>query len=179
MSSGTVLSIYLTGDLKSRWAAHCKRQGATPSAGIRQVIAHLLAVSAEPQATAETVPGQADHTRHRLELRLTESELVKVSNLAQLQGLSTNHWVVSLVRAHLTAQPQFGMVELDALGESNSRLLSIGRNLNQIARHLNAGGGVRPIPSVEQIRALSEFIREHSAQVAGAMRANIDRWALK
>ena len=71
------------------------------------------------------------------------------------------------------------MVELDALGESNSRLLSIGRNLNQIARCLNAGEGAKQIPSVEQMCALSEFIRDHAAQASEVMRANIERWALK
>ncbi len=32
------------------------------------------------------------------------------------------------------------MEELQKLGESNYQLLTIGRNLNQIARHLNQGG---------------------------------------
>ena len=97
MAAGRVLSVYLAGDLKSRWNAHCKRQGESPSSGARQVISHLLATEAQPPTTTETVREHADHTRRRLELRLTESELAQVCKLAEAQGLSTNHWVVSLV----------------------------------------------------------------------------------
>ena len=179
MAAGNVLSVYLAGDLKKRWQAHCKQQGETPSSGIRQVIAHLLASSPLSHESAETVREHADRTRRRLELRLTESELAKVCSLAQTHGLSTNQWVVSLVRAHLTAQPQFGMAELSRLGESNSRLLSIGRNLNQIARHLNADRNAAGNPDAEQVRALCSFIKSHAEHVAEVMRANIDRWTLK
>lgn len=157
MPAGSVLSVYLASDLKSRWRAHCRQQGETPSSGVRQVIEHLLANDRQPYTQAEVVRGHEDRTRRRLEFRLTESELAKVCDLARIQGLSTNQWVVSLVRAHLTKQPQFGMVELTALGDSNSRLLSIGRNLNQIARRLNAGEIVDELPSIEQMRALGGY----------------------
>lgn len=177
-TTGGILSVYLPGDLKPRWAAHCKRQDETPSSGIRQVIAYLLASAEQPGVSAQIVRDQADLTRHRLELRLTRSELMKISKLADAQGLSPNRWVAGLVRAHLTKQPQFGMVELTALTESNKALLSIGRNLNQIARRLNAGEGAAVPPSVEEIRHLSAYLKEHAVQVASVMRANIDRWTL-
>ncbi len=178
MANGNVLSVYLPGDLKPRWYAYCKRQDETPSSGIRQVIAYLLAAVEQPGVSAQVIRDQADLTRRRLEVRLTKSELTKISKLAEAQGLSTNQWVASLVRAHLTRQPQFGMVELTALSGSNTRLLSIGRNLNQIARRLNVGDGVVEPPSVEEIRALSAYIKEHAAQVSGVMRANFERWTL-
>ena len=176
--TGGILSVYLPGDLKPRWAAHCKRQDETPNSGIRQVIAYLLASVEQPGVSAQIVRDQADLTRHRLELRLTKSELMKISKLADAQGLSPNRWVAGLVRAHLTKQPQFGMVELTALTESNKALLSIGRNLNQIARRLNVGEGAAVPPRVEEIRHLSAYLKEHAMQVAGVMRANIDRWTL-
>jgi hypothetical protein len=177
-TTGSILSVYLPGDLKPRWVAHCKRQDETPSSGIRQVIAYLLAPEEQLGVSAQIVRDQADLTRHRLELRLTKSELMKISKLADAQGLSPNRWVASLVRGHLTRQPQFGMVELTALASSNTALLSIGRNLNQVARRLNTGEGADAKPSVDEIRALSAFIKEHAAQVATVMRANVDRWTL-
>ena len=70
------------------------------------------------------------------------------------------------------------MIELTALTASNKALLSIGRNLNQIARRLNAGEGEAVSPSVEEIRRLSAYLKEHAVQVDAVMRANIDRWTL-
>lgn len=177
-TTGSTLSVYLPGDMKSRWVRHCKWQGETPSTGIRQVIAYLLASAEQTGVSAQIIRDQADLTRHRLELRLTKSELMKISKLAESQGLSPNRWVAGLVRAHLTKQPQFGMVELTALTASNKALLSIGRNLNQIARRLNVGDGAIASPSVEEIRVLSAYLKEHTAHVFSVMRANIDRWAL-
>lgn len=178
MATGSILSVYLPGDMKPRWVTHCKWQGETPSTGIRQVIAYLLASAEQPSVSAQIIRDQADLTRHRMELRLTKSELTKISKLADAQGLSPNRWVAGLVRAHLTKQPQFGMVELSALAASNKALLSIGRNLNQIARRLNAGEGAAVPPSIDEICKLSAYLKRHAAQVAGVMRANIDRWTL-
>ena len=178
MATGSILSVYLPGDMKPRWVTHCQRQGETSSTGIRQVIAYLLASAEQPGVSAQVIRDQADLTRHRLELRLTKSELTKIAKLAEAQGLSANRWVAGLVRAHLTKQPQFGMVELTALTASNKALLSIGRNLNQIARRLNAGEGEAVSLSVEEIRRLSAYLKEHAVQVDAVMRANIDRWTL-
>ena len=50
--------------------------------------------------------------------------------------------------------------EVEILHQSNYQLVSIGRNLNQIARQLNMGEGVSL--TSEQINALSQFIRQHT-----------------
>ncbi len=71
------------------------------------------------------------------------------------------------------------MEELRVLGESNSRLLALGRNLNQIARKINTNPGAHERLKTEQIENLSRHIAAHTAQVTGVMRANIDRWAVK
>ena len=71
------------------------------------------------------------------------------------------------------------MEELRVLGESNSRLLALGRNLNQIARQLNTNPGARERLKTEQIENLSRYVATHTAQVTSVMRANIDRWTVK
>lgn len=80
-------------------------------------------------------------------------------------------------KAGLTKEPQFGMREIDALGESNYQLLAIGRNLNQIAKRLNEGGKGGPtVGAIEQLRA---GIKAHTDQVSRAMRASLERWDLE
>ena len=50
--TGGILSVYLPGDLKPRWALHCKRQDETPSSGIRQVGRSSAATPSSPKASA-------------------------------------------------------------------------------------------------------------------------------
>lgn len=179
MTRKTTLSIRLDGDLKRRWQALCLRQGSTPSDGLRQIIVRLLNGSATDTSPAPSTHEQPDTSRRRLELRLTETEYVRIEALALQQGMSANRWVIHLIRANLSGEPQFGMTELRTLGESNSRLLAIGRNLNQIARHMNAGRAPETVVTAERIDTLTRHIKTHTARVADIMRANIDRWRLE
>lgn len=179
MTRKTTLSIRLDGDLKRRWQALCLRQGSTPSDGLRQIIVRLLNGSATDTSPTPSAHEQPDTSRRRLELRLTETEYARIEALALQQGMSANRWVIHLIRANLSGEPQFGMTELRTLGESNSRLLAIGRNLNQIARHMNAGRALETVVTAERIDTLTRHIKTHTARVADIMRANIDRWRLE
>lgn len=179
MTRKTTLSIRLDGDLKQRWQALCLRQGSTPSDGLRQIIVRLLHGSATDASPTPSKHEQPDTSRRRLELRLTETEYARIEALALQQGMSANRWVIHLIRANLSGEPQFGMTELRTLGESNSRLLAIGRNLNQIARHMNAGRALETVVTAERIDTLTRHIKTHTARVADIMRANIDRWRLE
>ncbi|MEE4618478.1 plasmid mobilization relaxosome protein MobC [Pseudomonas alliivorans] len=68
------------------------------------------------------------------------------------------------------------MSEIDTLGESNYQLLTLGRNLNQIARRLNEGH-YEPI-TVERIERLSLLIERHTDVVSDAIRASLERWSI-
>lgn len=173
------LSVRLDSDLKRRWQVFCVRQGSTPSDALRQVIVRLLNGSTTAGSPTPSTHEQPDISRRRMEVRLTETEYARIEALALQQGMSTNRWVIHLIRANLSGEPQFGMTELRTLGESNSRLLAIGRNLNQIARHMNAGRALETAVTAERIDTLTRHIKTHTARVADIMRANIDRWRLE
>jgi len=173
------LSVRLDSDLKRRWQVFCLRQGSTPSDAMRQVIVRLLNGSTTAISPAPSTHEQPDISRRRMEVRLTETEYARIEALAFQQGMSANRWVIHLIRANLSGEPQFGMTELRTLGESNSRLLAIGRNLNQIARHMNAGRALETVVTAERIDTLTRHIKTHTARVADIMRANIDRWRLE
>lgn len=173
------LSVRLDSDLKRRWQVFCLRQGSTPSDALRQVIVRLLNGSTTAGSPTPSMHEQPDISRRRMEVRLTETEYTRIEALALQQGMSANRWIIHLIRANLSGEPQFGMTELRTLGESNSRLLAIGRNLNQIARHMNAGRALETAVTAERIDTLTRHIKTHTARVADIMRANIDRWRLE
>lgn len=69
------------------------------------------------------------------------------------------------------------MKEIEALGESNYQLLSIGRNLNQVARAMNEGR--RDSVTIESIERLRQIIDAHTDKVSGAIRASLERWNIE
>lgn len=177
MSRRSILSAELPHDEKTRWQAYCRARNLTPSAAVRQIVAQLLAKQDGISGAGGQLEEQPDTTRLRLELRLTQSELDAVKEIARTTGESPSHWVRSLVRAYITRQPQFGMTELAVIAESNARLLAIGRNLNQIARELYRDRSGRDRVS-NFPGTLAAEISFHVKAVSSAIRANIERWSV-
>lgn len=173
----TRINIDLQG-YKKPWLAWCKAHKTTPSEAFRQIAAKLLAQGVPDEAG--TFPEtDNDDGKVRKEIRLTTSEAEQAEALAFKEGFSLPRWIVSLVRARLTGAPQFGQQELELLGRSNLQLLSIGRNLNQIARALNTSPEDRRAYQVEAIEQLQEAIKEHTKVVSAVMLANVERWRVK
>lgn len=174
MSDRSILSVDLPNDLKAKWQERCRADGKSVSEMTRLVITHLVnKPSAKLQVSEISEP---DDKRARLEIRLTHSELAAIEEIAKRSGASRNHWVANLIRAYLTHKPQLGMEEMAAIGTSNKELAAIGRNLNQIARALNAGD-CKSTTGLD-LNGLSERIATHIASVSAAIRANVDRWRI-
>ena len=170
------LNIHLGAELKARWLAFCASIGRTPGAAIKEAIEaqlaeHEKAAAKTYQQAPEAVPSEP---KERFEILLTASEKAALRERANVERCSMRRWVVDAIRAGLTGEPQFGMSEIEALGQSNYQLLAVGRNLNQIARRLNAGK-YEPV-TVARIDRLSEQIETHTEAVQRAMRASLERW---
>ena len=179
MKNTPILSVHLGGSLKKKWADHCRQQSVKPSTALRQVVVHLLNRNSLQSTSASEVADQPDQTRTRIEIKLTDSELLKIESIAKEAGYSRNMWVAYLVRSHLTKAPQWGMRELEVLAESSSQLLHIGRNLNQIARALNTSLDASDTLKAEAVKQLADSIESHTKMVAGLISANVHRWRLE
>ena len=186
----STLNLYLGPKLKERWTAFCLRAGKKPGAALREAIEAQLSKGQGADTTPPPPKKQKEESpdegkKLRLELRLTPTEHAAVSEFATAAESSPQHWIIAVVRSALTRTPQFGLTEWKALGESNYQLLRIGRNLNQIARHLNERAkSQRPVPVdeatlAEAITGLRREIKAHVGKVDAALRANVDRWNLE
>ena len=84
--------------------------------------------------------------------------------------MTTNAFIVSIVRNYLEKTPVLTAAEVEALYQSNTQLLRIGRNLNQITKQLNSleGGSI----TSEQITALKNIIDAHTEKVGSLLLAN-------
>lgn len=174
------MNIHLGADLKARWVDYCAGLGKTPGAAIKEAIEQQLEKAAKfppaktYQQTAEAPDGEP---KVRFEILMTKSEKAAVLERSNLERCSQRRWIIDAIRAGLTREPQFGMKEIDALGESNYQLLAIGRNLNQVAKAMNEGR--RDSVTIKSIERLREIIDTHTDKVSGAIRASLERWNIE
>lgn len=176
---GRSMNIHLGAALKACWADYCLALGKSPGAAIKAAIEQQLAQAAapEPKTHHQISDTPTREPKQRFEILLTASKKAAIKGRAHLERCSMRRWIIDAIRVGLTHEPQFGMDEIEVLGESNYQLLAVGRNLNQIARHLN-GGSYEPV-TVERIDALSRFIEKHTEIVSQAIRASLKRWDIE
>ncbi|APW37055.1 mobilization protein [Rhodoferax koreense] len=174
------MNVHLGADLKARWTDYCAALGMSPGAAIKEAIKAQLekaGKSPEPKTYQQTHEAPASEPKERFEILLTASEKRAIRERANVERCSARRWIVDACRAGLTREAQFGMSEIEALGESNYQLLAVGRNLNQIARRLNEGKNKQL--TVEHIEKLSRRIDKHTEIVSTAIRASLERWVIE
>lgn len=174
----TMIAVDLLG-YKEPFLALCRKQGISPSQAFRQIAAKLTATSPAAASTPTVLYEVAERPVRCHKVALTPSEDAKLEEFAKMEGFSSPKWLVALVRARIAAAPQFGQQEIEVLARSNKQLLAIGRNLNQIARTLNANpqGGMQLQP--ELVAELNAHIRDHTRKVSALVTANIERWRIE
>ena len=174
------MNIHLGADLKARWVDYCAGLGKTPGAAIKEAIEQQLEKAEKfPPAKTYQQTGEAPdgEPKVRFEILMTKSEKAAVLERSNLERCSQRRWVIDAIRAGLTREPQFGMKEIEALGESNYQLLAIGRNLNQVAKAMNEGK--RDSVTIQSIERLRQIIDTHTDKVSGAIRASLERWNIE
>jgi len=173
------LNLYL-GALKKPWSDYCEALGKKPGAALKEAIEQQLEKAAKnptPPPLRQTGEAPDDEPKVRFEILMTNSEKTAVQERANLERCSQRRWVIDAIRAGLTHEPQFGMKEIEALGESNYQLLAIGRSLNQVAKAMNEGR--RDSVTIESIERLRGIIDAHTERVSAAIRASVERWCIE
>lgn len=160
-----------------RWKSHCASLGMTSSDALRVAMSRFMVDAATPVRYV-AIAENPDKSRRRQEIRLADSEIDGISELAQAFGASRPKYLVNLVRGHLLREPQLGMTELAVIGESNKQLAAFGRHFNQIAKKLNSGENVESRSIAHALNRVKEEIDEHLAYVHRVMRSNLDRWSI-
>lgn len=168
------------GDLKAAWQAWCHAHGITSSHAVRITLRQTMDRRAtRASASRLRVMPKRERATARLELNLTTSELAALKKMAGHEGYVPTKWVVAMVRTKLTGLPQVGQLELETLARSNQQLLALGRNLNQIAKVLNASPENRSAFRAEVITELSRVIQVHTKKVSDLLRGTVERWHLQ
>jgi len=165
-------------DLREPWLAWCRARSTTPSDAFRQIVAKLTGQGAG-QVPLSVVVDEPEKPTVKRKVSLTPSEWEAIERQAGVDGFSPARWIVATIRARLTSTPQIGQSDIEALTQSNLLLLAMGRNLNQIAKALNAAPETRAAYKVHVIEEARALIAEHTTQVSKAMAANSKRWRIE
>lgn len=174
------MNVHLGADLKARWVDYCADLGKTPGAALKEAIEQQLAKAEkfpQPKTYQQTNAVPDSEPKVRFEILMTKSEKAAVLERSNLERCSQRRWIIDAIRASLTHEPQFGMAEIDALGESNYQLLAIGRNLNQVAKAMNEGRSDSVM--IESIERLRKIIDVHTEKVSRAIGASLERWNIQ
>lgn len=111
----------------------------------------------------------------RKEIRLKPSLLKKIDEAASAEKMRPNQYIVSVLTAKLTHNTFFfGNEEAKLLGESNSQLLAIGRNLNQMAKNMNQD--IYEAYDRNFVIQVHDEIKEHVRAVFYLLENNKKRW---
>lgn len=182
--------IRVPNDLKQDWERYVAEQGEDAPEAIRQVMRLLLnkpaqtsAKSSQPlhtEARFTTVDVVETGPKKAVKVMLTPTEHAAISTLAEERECSVQFWIVSLVRAALTAGHTVGGTELKRLGESNYQLMAIGRNLNQITHQINADSRAHLHRVTERsIEKLTAAIDAHRKHVHAVIDQCTHRWVIR
>lgn len=96
-------------------------------------------------------------------MRLPDKDRAYLEAAADQRRGTINDVARDIIQSHIYQHPMLSAYEADTLYQSNYQLLLIGRNINQIARHLNAGENVSL--SSQQIADLKMVIDAHLDKV--------------
>lgn len=154
-------------ELQSLRQLACQRYG---KASVSLLAKKLL--QAELEAAAEPEPARLPppKCRKRITLRLPDKDRAYLEAAAAARRGSVNDAARDIIQSHISQHPILSAHEADALSQSNYQLVMIGRNLNQIARRLNAGENVSL--SSRQITELKKFIDAHVGKVNHVLQTN-------
>ncbi len=155
--------------------AYCQARQLSTSDGIRQLLRDSL-IGEVPAGSTESFEDESS-PRVRLNLRLTLQESQAIQSRVDADGFtSSNRWIVSLIRANLQREPEFGETGLDALYESNRLLAPLARNLNQLTRDVRQHGIKVPAYRFQILESLQKVIAAHIKVIARVISRNVGRW---
>lgn len=166
-----LISLRIPDDMAARFAVLAVTEGGK-SALLRRLITDALDIRATGAAPLPI--GRAE----KVTLRIRESEVRQLAEIAQRRGMTRTGWIVALVRARLGSPVQTCPDEREALRAIVRELNRIGANINQIARAANAGVQQgRAIESgLSEIREARAVIESALAELRRVFDDNADYW---
>lgn len=109
------------------------------------------------------------------EVQLTPSENAAIEHVAKAEGYGFQEYVVTAVRAAVAQAGSYGQHEIEALTQSNLKLVTVAKEL----RMLRESRGMTPEQEHQDWETLENEIRGHIEKSSMVMAKGTQRWQLK
>lgn len=171
------LSAWVKADIKTAFASIAQAQGNTESELLKLIVEVFLKKNPPTDVAALPLTDKERKT-DKVSVRFTPTEGEAITALAKNRGMKRSSYLAAIFRTHLTKRPYFPETELLALREANQELAAIGRNINQIAKVLNASLDKNDIAKAIELEAMKKLIDNHREYVKSFIRSNIESWGV-
>jgi hypothetical protein len=176
-SQRATLHVDVGPELSARVRAAAAAGGRTPSEWTRELLQRELAQEAASADTGQQQQSGPDTSAAAPGRLVLDAELASLLQQVQVQGqFRTRPAALRLVLRHFIGQGSTPMAEpvdatplkdgVAALMRSNHELLPIGKNINEIAKSLNAVHGGFRNTDTKNLQVFAQAVREHVEQAA-------------
>lgn len=160
-------------ELKTAFSNYCKAQNTSEAKVLKRYLSELTSSQNALDQAIENQP-----RTNKITIRLHDKMIAKVDARLSFEGYETRtDWVTSCVLASLNNAAVLTQDEQKMLRESNMQLAAIGRNLNQIVRHMNKDEVDSHQVSGEIIEDIVAEVDTIKRSVSNLIRKNRTRWA--
>lgn len=161
------LAVWVSPETHARFTAVAAKDGLSVATLLGELVEE--AFGAKIKAASATVD-ERELRPDRVAIRLRPGDAQALARRAGARRMKPSTYIAALVRAHLVQDPPLPPTELAALERATAELSAVGRNLNQIARAVNAGAPApagtaslvgRSLEAVEAVReATKVYVRK-------------------
>jgi predicted DNA binding CopG/RHH family protein len=162
-------------DTKIRFAGQAKRARLSESELLRVRVVDRLEPATEHAVPATSEP-QESAAPDRMTVWLPAGLKEAVKTRARQRGMAPSRWMASLAQFNLTNVAALNEDEVSQLRTSNRELAAIGRNINQVARALNAPLQNKDRVPLRQLEQLAKAVEKNRAAIAGLIRGTKSAW---
>ena len=166
------LATWVTPATHARVKALAEQRGMTVSGVLADLVDDLLDSATERTLLAEAT---REASTERITVRLRPGDVKSLWRRATSRRIKPSTYIAALVRAHLVEDPPLPAAELAALERATAELSAIGRNLNQVARSLNAGAAA-PAGTAEAVAQSAQIAEEVRAAAKLYVRKAVAAW---
>lgn len=177
-----ILKTRVTDATKAAFLAQAAAQGWSEAHLLELIVTAFLNRSVDLSASTADSPApttlDGEKTKD-VHVRLSVAEYQALDQLATMRHWKRGPYLAHLLRVHLTGQPRFGDDETRALRDATTQLSLLGRNVNQIARALNASPRVGHAADLMQTVSLADIktlIDAQRVKLKDLIKANLRTW---
>ncbi|MDL2284754.1 hypothetical protein LJC19_06405 [Oxalobacter sp. OttesenSCG-928-P03] len=166
---------------RNRFKLVAQQSGRTESELLRELMVLAIENGMENRRTGnrEVRTTGNEIFMRRATVWMPDAVLEAARKRSRARGMSLNRWIATLIQASLFKTAVMTNEEILCLGECNYELAALGRNLNQIARVLNADPTETGKLNRSLIEALQLSVSETREAVRNLVRASHRSWEVE